>query len=163
VGGPPSQTRSLYHQVKSVSLHESSKLTIADLIGDGVDGQWSSFGLRVGNPPQNVRVLVSTNSQNTFVVHPLGCSKEAINPVPLQCAKDRGLLFNPNSSTTWSDQGDFGLSSDGVGLEANLGYSLRATYGLETLGLGHVSGDHNGPTLVNQTVAAFAAASPFYT
>ncbi|EPE36619.1 Acid protease [Glarea lozoyensis ATCC 20868] len=131
-------------------------------IWDGIDGQWSSFGLRVGNPPQNVRVLVSTNSQNTFVVHPLGCSKEAINPVPLQCAKDRGLLFNPNSSTTWSDQGNFGLSSDGIGLEANLGYSLPASYGLETLGLGHVSGDTNGPVLVNQTVAAFASASPFY-
>jgi hypothetical protein len=133
------------------------------LKGDGDDGQWSSFGLRVGNPVQNVRVLVSTNSQNTFVVVPQGCTTDAIDPVPLQCAKDRGQLFNPNKSTTWRGQGTFGINGDGVGLEANLGYSLAAAYGLETVGLGHVAGDINGPTLENQTVASIAARSPFYT
>jgi hypothetical protein len=154
----------LFHQVKFVSLPRNSHLAVIDFLkGDGNDGQWSSFGLRVGIPAQNVRVLVSTNSQNTFVILPLGCSKEAINPVPLQCAKDRGLLFNPVNSKTWSDQGMFGINGDGVGFEANLGYALNASYGLDTLGLGHVSGDINGPTLENQTVAGIAAASPFYT
>jgi hypothetical protein len=110
-----------------------------------------------------VRVLVSTNAQTTFVIVPEGCTKAAIDPVPLQCAKDRGQLFNTNSSTTWKGQGMFGINGDGVGLDANLGYSLIAAYGLETVGLGHISGDINGPTLQNQTVAGIAAVSPFYT
>ena len=130
---------------------------------DGDDGQWSSLGLRVGNPPQNVRVLVSTNSPSTLVVIPLGCSTEAINPVPLQCANDRGLSFDSNASTTWKYEGRWGINNGEVGFEANLGYSVNADYGLETLGLGHIAGDINGPTLENQTVAGIAATSPFYT
>lgn len=60
------------------------------------------------------------------------------------------------------DQGLFGINQDGVGFEANLGYSVNADYGLETLGLGFAGGPSE-PTLENQTVAAFASKSPFYT
>ena len=51
------------------------------------------------------------------------------------------------------------INGDGVGLEANLGYSEAADYGLETLGLGYVA---DGPTLENMTVAGIATTSPFY-
>jgi hypothetical protein len=109
-----------------------------------------------------VRVVVSTNAPQTMVVLPLGCTKQAINPVPNNCANARGGLFNPNSSSTWLDQGLFGINENGVGFEADLGYSQSADYGLETLGLGFVAGDANGPTLENQTVAGIATTSPFY-
>jgi hypothetical protein len=107
-------------------------------------------------------VLVSTNSPETLVVLPLGCTSAAIDPVPDGCASSRGGLFNPNTSSTWLDQGLFGINGEGVGLEADLGYSQNADYGLETLGLGFVAGGASGPTLKNQTVAGIETASPFY-
>lgn len=150
---PPSQYCEVFWILESSCL-------IA-VLGDGVDGLWSSFALRVGTPAQIVRALVSTNSPETMVVLPLGCTKDAINPVPRDCANSRGGLFNLSMSTTWDDQGLFGINGDGVGLEANLGYSQNAEYGLETLGLGFEAGG-NAPTLQNQTVAAIATGSPFY-
>jgi hypothetical protein len=131
-------------------------------LGDGIDGLWSTFALRVGTPAQDVRVIVSTNAPQSMVVLPLGCTSDAINPVPSDCANARGGLFNPNSSSTWLNQGLFGINENGVGFEANLGYSQPSQYGLETLGLGYVAGEANGPTLKNQTVAGIATASPFY-
>jgi hypothetical protein len=107
-------------------------------------------------------VLVSTNSPQTMVVLPLGCTTQAIKPVPSDCANSRGGLFTSNQSSTWMDQGLYGINQDGVGFEANLGYSVDANYGLETVGLGF-SGGPSEPTLENQTVAAIAAKSPFYT
>jgi hypothetical protein len=131
-------------------------------LGDGVDGLWSTFALRVGSPPQDVRGVVSTNSPQTLVVVPLGCTSNAINPVPNDCANGRGGLFNPNSSSTWLEQGLFGINENGVGFEANLGYSQPAEFGLDTLGLGFVAGGSAGPTLENQTIGGIATASPFY-
>lgn len=129
---------------------------------DGDDGSWSSFALSVGTPAQSIRVLVSTNSPETMVVQPLGCTKQAIDPLPSDCANSRGGLFNHNKSSTWINQGRFGINENGVGFEANLGYSVNADYGLETLGLGFAGGPSQ-PVLKNQTVAAFAQGSPFYT
>jgi hypothetical protein len=118
----------------------------------------------VGTPAQDVRVLVSTNSPETMVVIPLGCTTPAFKPysVPSGCAQSRGGLFDFNQSSTWKDQGMFGINQEGVGLEANLGYQVDAEYGLETLGL--APGGADGPTLEGQTVAAFASSTaPFYT
>lgn len=118
--------------------------------------------MRVGTPEQNVRGLVSTTSPETFVVSSqYGCSSGFFGSyaIPASCASSRGMLFNPNTSSTWDDQGAFEINGDGVGLEANLGYSTGADFGLETLGLG-VTGV--GPTLKNQTVAWVTYASPFY-
>ena len=136
------------------------KSLLKDLL-DGDDGDWSSFALRVGTPAQDVRVLVSTNSPETMVVLSPGCSSAAVNPIPNSCANSRGGLFNPSASSTWQEQGLFGINQDGVGFEANLGYSQNASYGLETVGLGYVAGG-NGPTLNNQTVAGIETVSPFY-
>ncbi|TVY17027.1 hypothetical protein LARI1_G006003 [Lachnellula arida] len=129
---------------------------------DGVDGKWSSVALRLGSPAQSVRAIVSTNSPQTFVVLPQGCDTIAIDPVPPNCASGRGGLFNPNTSTTWQDQGLFGINSDGVGLEAALGYTQYADYGLEDVGLGFSGGGINTPTLKNQTVSGIASVSPIY-
>lgn len=127
-----------------------------------MDGKWSSLALRVGSPAQSVRVIVSTNSPQTFVVLPQGCDTVAVNPIPPNCANSRGGLFNPNTSTTWQDQGLFGINGDGIGLEANLGYTQYGDYGLETVGLGFAGGGANTPTLKNQTVTGIASTSPIY-
>lgn len=126
---------------------------------DGNDGPWSSFFVRVGVPEQDVRVLVSTASPETLVVSSdLGCSSQVFgNSVPSDCAVSRGVLFNPNKSATWNDLGTFDINGNGVGLEANLGYSQPTDFASETLGIGLT-----GPKLDNQTVGVIATAYPFY-
>jgi hypothetical protein len=123
--------------------------SLTKFLGDGIDGLWSSFVLRVGTPAQDVRALVSTNSPETLVVLPIGCTSAAIKPVPEGCANSRGGLFNPNTSSTWQDQGLYDINQNGIGFEANLGYSQHAKYGLEALGLGFVAGGASDPTLKN--------------
>ncbi|KAJ8131941.1 hypothetical protein O1611_g1688 [Lasiodiplodia mahajangana] len=125
---------------------------------EGNDGPWSTFNLRVGTPEQDVRVIVSTASPESFVVlSDYGCSTSILGTVPANCAISRGNLFNPNESSSWHELGFFGINSDGVGLEANLGYSERADFGTESIGLGLT-----GPSLENQIVAGIANAEPLY-
>ncbi|KAM0136335.1 hypothetical protein ACHAP3_004564 [Botrytis cinerea] len=149
-------------QLKSDRVVPSPLVIPASQYFDGDDGEWSSLALRVGSPAQDVRVLVSTNSPQTLVVLPLGCTSAAISPVPSGCANARGGLFNNSLSNTWEDIGLFGINENGVGFQADLGYSQSADFGLDSIGLGYVSGT-NGPTLDNQTIGAIATASPFYT
>ncbi|RAL68182.1 hypothetical protein DID88_008889 [Monilinia fructigena] len=47
------------------------------------------------------------------------------------------------------------------GADGHWRYNFDADYGLDTLGLGYADGA-NGPTLKNQTAAAYALASPLY-
>ncbi|KAI1346661.1 aspartic peptidase domain-containing protein [Xylaria sp. FL0043] len=125
---------------------------------EGNDGPWSTFNLRVGTPDQDVRVIVSTASPESFVVlSDYGCSASVFEIVPPNCAVSRGNLFNPNQSSSWHELGIFGINQDGVGLEANLGYDVRTDFATETVGLGLT-----GPSLDNQTVAGIASAEPFY-
>ncbi|KAA8575094.1 hypothetical protein EYC84_004307 [Monilinia fructicola] len=128
---------------------------------EGADGHWSTFNIRIGTPATSIRVVVSTNSPATLIVLPGGCTTNAMNPVPLECSNSRGGTFNNTLSRTWIDQGIFGINGVSNGFEANLGYNFDADYGLDTLGLGYSDGA-NGPTLKNQTVAAYAMASPLY-
>lgn len=85
------------------------------------------------------------------------CSTSVFATVPSDCAVSRGNLFNINSSSSWLNAGTYGINQNGVGLEANLGYSQRAQFGLEHLGIGIT-----GPSLENQTVAGIATPEPFY-
>jgi hypothetical protein len=64
---------------------------------DGNDGPWSSFSLRVGTPPQNLRVLVSTASNQPWGVLPEGCQSSD----PSDCPNDRGTIFQPNASSSY--------------------------------------------------------------
>ncbi|KAI0967902.1 aspartic peptidase domain-containing protein [Xylaria arbuscula] len=125
---------------------------------EGNDGPWSTFNIRVGTPEQDIRVTVSTASPESFVVlSDYGCSTSVFETVPANCAVSRGNLFNPNQSSSWHDLGLFGINENGVGLEANLGYSSRSEFATEKLGIGLT-----GPSLNNQTVAGIATAEPFY-
>ena len=116
-------------------------------VRDGDDGPWSSFSIRVGNPAQNLRVLASTTVPETWVVLKTGCTDQD----PSGCNLARGTLFNPNTSTTWQDQGSFGL-----GVEINLPYTGNydnGDYGFDSLGFGLQS---NGVTVNHSVIAAIA-------
>lgn len=86
-----------------------------------------------------------------------GCSTYVFATVPSDCANSRGNLFKVNQSSSWYPLGLYGINNDGVGLEANLGYSVRAQFGLDTLGPGLT-----GLRLENQTIAGIASPEPFY-
>ena len=119
---------------------------------DGNDGPWSSFFIRVGNPAQNLRVLASTTVPETWVVLKSGCTDQD----PSGCDLARGSLFNPNTSTTWQDQGLFSL-----GVETNLPYTGNydnGDYGFDTLGLGLVGSG----VIVNHSVVAGIATKDFF-
>ncbi|KAK3326079.1 aspartic peptidase domain-containing protein [Apodospora peruviana] len=129
---------------------------------EGIDGPWSTFDLVLGTPNQYLRVLVSTASPESIIpLSEYACSTAVFgDAVPNNCAKARGNLFNPNTSSSWIDMGQFFINDvdNGVGLEANLGYRQKAQWGLEKVQIGLT----NGPSLENQTVAGIATASPFY-
>ena len=65
------------------------------------------------------------------------------------CSNGRGLLFNPNGSSTWSQYGFYAL-----GAEQNLGSTSSGRYGNDTVGLG-IQGS-GGPVQPDQIVAAFS-------
>ncbi|SMR41706.1 unnamed protein product [Zymoseptoria tritici ST99CH_1E4] len=113
---------------------------------DGIDGAWSTFTLRVGNPAQNVRTLVSTAGYQTWVVLPQGCQAAASQTA---CAESRGWTFDSNASTSFDRIGIYDLW-----IERNLGYTGNAIYGYDAVGLGGQG--EGGPTLKNTTVGTFA-------
>ena len=90
-----------------------------------------------------MRVFISTNNAATWVVLPAGCNAGDSN-----CLQNRGLAFNPNTSSTWSLHGNYELST-----EQYLNLSAEATVGNDTLGLG-IQGS-GGPILQNQVIGGF--------
>lgn len=102
----------------------------------------------MGTPEQDVRVLISTASQQTWVILEKGCL-----PGAKVCSDARGGIFYPENSTTWSlhGAGYYELS-----LEQNLlNISANGLYGSDTLGLSLQRSD--GPTLENQVIGGIAA------
>ena len=90
----------------------------------GYDGNWSPVSVRVGTPPQWVDLLVSTASQETWVIGNGGCDGT------IECLTKRGGVFRSNESSTWADQGPFEL-----GLDPQLGFSGNGIYGFDNLSL----------------------------
>lgn len=125
---------------------------------EGNDGPWSTFDLRVGTPPQLVRVLPSSSGSEVWVVHPQGCNNKSV----ADCSERRGGLFQWNSSTTFDDLSEpdqkpyFELNFDA---EEALGYNGSALVGVDTVALGG-EGD-TIPALESQVAAVFAVTFPF--
>lgn len=96
----------------------------------------------MGTPEQDVRVLISTASQQTWVILPDGC--RATDTI---CPDARGGIYNYNTSSTWSQVGEgfFELS-----IEQNLGIPANGFYGRDTISLGGEGS--GGPTLPDQIV-----------
>ena len=100
----------------------------------GNDGPWSTFTLRLGTPSQNVDVLISTASYQTWAVVPQGCTSDG----PSNCADLRGGEFRYNKSTTWKQNDASPNGTFRLPIESNLGYtdSPNGLYGYDTIGLG---------------------------
>ena len=118
---------------------------------DGADGDWSSFGLRIGKPEQGVRILPSTAGQALWVVYNEGCLPgEPGKIASITCTDSRGETFDISKSTSWT-----GLGNYTVNLETNLDYDDSAAFGLDTVALGD-SEAIGGPHVHHQVVAALA-------
>lgn len=97
---------------------------------EGNDGLWSTFEIRVGTPPQTVRVLPATLWQETWAVWN-GTDTGVYNPcntslgVSADCADTRGDTFSYQKSSTWV----FEQNAD-AGLNQGLGYTAQGIYGM---------------------------------
>jgi hypothetical protein len=70
--------------------------------------------VEVGTPPQPGRVIISTATDETWVIIGLGCPSFYGS----NCNSSRGGVFDPASSTSWTNISNFELD-----LEQNLGYT----------------------------------------
>ncbi|KAK4987320.1 hypothetical protein LTR66_007623 [Elasticomyces elasticus] len=127
---------------------------------DGNDGSWSTFIVRVGSPPQDFRVLPSTEGQETWIPVPEGCTATGD---PSNCGSLRGVMpfngvagsgFLVNKSSTWISNGIFTLD-----LEYNLGYQGSGLYGFDTVGL---QIENSGGLSQTHQVVAGVASKDFY-
>lgn len=88
----------------------------------GVDGNWSSITFRVGSPPQDVNLLVSTALSEVWVIGKGGCATN--DPT---CINARGGVFDSGASESWKAMGTWQLGLNYPGYEAN------GEYGQDTL------------------------------
>ena len=110
---------------------------------DGNDGPWSTFDIRVGTPPQPMKVLISTESYVTSVISatkPSWCRPDS----PADCPQNLVGLFHVNASSTWrnasmSDSGyNSGLDTLGLGLPTSTSVELKSQM-ISALTTGNVS------------------------
>ncbi|KAH8172788.1 eukaryotic aspartyl protease domain-containing protein [Sarocladium implicatum] len=80
----------------------------------GVDGNWSSIAFRVGQPSQNLNLLVSTALSEIWVIGSGGCANN--DPT---CTNARGGVFEPDASSHWSAIGTWQLPLNYPGYKAN--------------------------------------------
>jgi hypothetical protein len=117
---------------------------------EGMDGQWNTFAIRVGSPVQYSRVLISTASQESYVIHPKICDY-ITNATQCSLLEDsRGGVFNSNLSTTYETQGIYE-----IWMEKNLKYIANALYGYDEISLAYAG--QGMPTLKHQIVGAISA------
>jgi len=116
---------------------------------EGIDGLWNTFALRIGNPAQVVRVLISTTSQQTWSIDPQACVNAADQNV---CAESRGGVFYSNKSKTWQQDGIYDLF-----IEKSLNLTGDAMFGYDQIAMGYVG--QNGPLLQRQVLGSLATDS----
>ncbi|KAF4619039.1 hypothetical protein G7Y89_g14808 [Cudoniella acicularis] len=132
----------------SIALSTPSPISIptSETWDSDGSGLWSTFVVDVGTPPQPARVLISTSNGETWVVGPEGCPAKYGD----DCADSRGMTFQPDNSTTWTEIGLYELD-----LELNLGYTGNGQYGHDTVTLGYPGS--GAPSLEHQVVAGIAS------
>jgi hypothetical protein len=125
---------------------------------DQANGQWSTFTIGVGSPPQRFRVLPSTKIPETWVTSNLGC----IASDPQNCYQLRGgenfngnppSGFQPNASTTWNQIGLYNAQA-----ESYLNLTGAGEFGSDILSLngGNGSSTGDGVSLGGQVIGAVA-------
>lgn len=125
----------------------------------GIDGSWNTFSLQVGDPQENVRVFISTASQQIWAVNSQACVQNVTdgngqivqyNVLNNDCAQSRGRLFNTSFSTSWQRKGFYQLW-----IEKNLGLVGNGLYGFDSVGLG-LPGEQ-GPAVANTTIGTLVS------
>jgi hypothetical protein len=125
-----------------------------DQYWQGIDGVWNTFSLLVGNPPANVRVGISTASQQIWAVNSQACIQNVTNStgkiveynvLNTDCADSHGLVYNQTLSQTWKQKGFYRLW-----IEKWLGYPGNGMFGFDTVGLGQAG--EKGPSVKNTTL-----------
>lgn len=111
--------------------------------------------VRIGTPEQDFKVLPVSSTGETLIPVPEGC----IQSDPQDCGSLRGAYpfkgfasngFRANESSTWNNIGLYDVS-----LKTELGYSINALYGLDSVGL--MVQNSGGPTLPGQVVGGIAS------
>lgn len=103
----------------------------------GIDGNWSTFLISVGTPPQTFQILPSTAIAESWVPAPEAC--EGILASDLQCGQSRGREsltptngFITNRSSTWDLIGIYNLRGE----NDLFGRGDPAMYGQDTIIIG---------------------------
>lgn len=128
----------------------------------GIDGSWNTFSLFVGEPRQNVRVLVSTASQQIWAISRLACVSNITSPIVgqvmqqnvlnPQCENSRGFLFNVTESLTWAEKGYYQLW-----VEKAIGLAGNGLYGFDTVAMGFPG--EEGPSTMNSTIGTLVSSN----
>jgi hypothetical protein len=94
-----------------------------------------------------VRVLPATADSPVWVVAPEGCTPSD----PINCGDERGFLFYSNRSSSWYEEGLYGLPLDDI---LSLGYSGNGDFGFDQVQLGWPG--QNGTILQHQVIGGIA-------
>ncbi|EXJ75540.1 uncharacterized protein A1O5_00046 [Cladophialophora psammophila CBS 110553] len=113
---------------------------------DGNDGQWSTFAVQIGTPPQVVRLLPSITGNAIWTVWSYACEQSSL----LDCPAARGGVFNLSASATWETEGNYSLP---LSPQHYLPYSGAATLGFDNITFGW--NNQGGESLDNQLVFAY--------
>ncbi len=113
---------------------------------DGIDGQWSTFTVQIGTPPQMVRLLPSITGNSIWVVLPLACESSSVSA----CRLNRGNIFTTNDSSTWEHKAIYKLP---LHPQQYLPFSGNASFGLDNVTLKRPG--HPGTSIENQLIAGY--------
>ncbi|KAK6530071.1 hypothetical protein TWF694_003444 [Orbilia ellipsospora] len=127
----------------------------------GPDGNWSAVTLRVGNPPQQVNLIPTTNTNDLWTVSPIGCNSDTWSAsdetLPKSCTNIRGGVFDTSKSSTWANvTSALGFSDQRF---FDMGLNVTVVYGTDSVRIG------NGDSLIleNHLIANYGDPSQFMT
>lgn len=128
---------------------------------DGDDGDWSTFALSAGTPPQSFRFLPATIGQEIWLPSTLGCDgilKDFDDCGDLRGANafqgkpSRGFDYTASKSFEVAGNGIFQLSTESY--LYGTGNDMNAYYGYDNVSIAALQG-YESAALDSQTIAAF--------
>ncbi|KAH7412285.1 aspartic peptidase domain-containing protein [Phaeosphaeria sp. MPI-PUGE-AT-0046c] len=129
----------------------------------GIDGEWNTFSLIVGEPPSTVRVQVSTASQQIWTINRQACLQNItdgsgkvieVNRFSDDCNDSRGRLYNQTASKSWTEKGYYRLW-----VEKWLGLEGNGLFGWDSVEFGQPG--EKGPA-IHKTVVGTLVSSNFW-
>lgn len=125
----------------------------------GIDGEWNTFSLMLGEKGDNVRVQVSTASQQIWAINRQACIQNITdssgkitqyNVLSTDCEDSRGRLFNQTESKSWTQKGYYRLW-----VEKWLGLEGNGLFGWDSVGLGQAG--EQGPSLSKTVIGSLVS------